>query len=254
LKTLVVLPTYNEAGNIAGILDRVLSHGIFDVLVVDDNSQDGTRDIVRGLMDRHDNVQMLERPGKMGLGTAYTTGFKWGLEHGYGCMMEMDSDFSHNPDDMPRFVEAVKGGAHLVIGSRYIGGTISVIGWDFKRLLLSRFGNIYASHILGVPLTDMTSGFRAYTRLALEGIDLESIYSEGYSFQIEMAYYVWCMGLRVEEVPIVFTERAQGSSKMSRNIVREAVKLPWRLRVRKMMGGIACTPASRTEQNGGKQL
>jgi len=236
----VVLPTYNESHNIGGILERVLGHDIFDVLVVDDNSTDGTRDIVRGFMGRHDNVNMLERPGKMGLGTAYTTGFKWGLQHGYDCMMEMDSDFSHNPDDMPRFVEAVENGAHLVIGSRYIGGTISVIGWDFKRLLLSRFGNIYASHILGVPLTDLTSGFRAYTREALEGIDLESIYSEGYSFQIEMAYYVWCAGLEVREISIIFTERAQGSSKMSRNIVREAVKLPWKLRLRKLVGGINC--------------
>jgi dolichol-phosphate mannosyltransferase len=252
VKTLVVLPTYNEAENIAGILERVLSHGIFDVLVVDDNSQDGTRDIVRGLMDRHDNVQMLERPGKMGLGTAYTTGFKWGLEHGYDCLMEMDSDFSHNPDDMPRFAEAVKGGAHLVIGSRYIGGTISVIGWEFRRLLLSRFGNIYASSILGLPLTDLTSGFRAYTRVALEGIDLESIYSEGYSFQIEMAYYVWCQGLRVQEIPIVFTERAQGSSKMSRNIVREAVKLPWKLRARSILGSIKCKPLTDKETTEGE--
>lgn len=247
MKTLVVLPTYNEARNIGGILERVLGHGIFDVLLVDDNSTDGTRDIVRGFMDRHSNVSMLERPGKLGLGTAYTTGFKWGLEHGYDCMMEMDSDFSHNPGDMPRFVEAVSGGAHLVIGSRYIGGTISVIGWDFKRLLLSRFGNIYASHILGMPLTDLTSGFRAYTRKALEGIDLESIYSEGYSFQIEMAYYVWCSGLRVEEIPIVFTERAQGSSKMSKSIVREAIKLPWKLRMRRFLGGINCSPAPEKE-------
>lgn len=237
------MPTYNEADNISGILHRVLGHGVFDVLVIDDNSTDGTRQIVRDIMQSHGNVQMLERPGKMGLGTAYTTGFKWGLEHGYDCMMEMDSDFSHDPDVMPQFLDAVKGGAHLVIGSRYIGGTISVIGWDFKRLLLSRFGNIYASHILGVPLTDMTSGFRAYTRRALEGIDLDKIYSEGYSFQIEMAYYVWCQGLNVQEIPIIFTERARGSSKMSKSIVREAVKLPWKLRVRRMLGRLNCKPA-----------
>lgn len=243
MKTLVVLPTYNEAENIGGILDRVMAHGIFDVLVVDDNSTDGTRDIVRGFMDRHENINMLERPGKLGLGTAYTTGFRWGLERGYECMMEMDSDFSHNPGDMPRFVAEIENGAHLVIGSRYIGGTISVIGWDFKRLLLSRFGNMYASTILGLSLTDLTSGFRAYSRTALENIDLSSIYSEGYSFQIEMAYYVFSLGLKVEEIHIVFTERAQGSSKMSKSIVREAIKLPWKLRLRKMLGRINSGPA-----------
>lgn len=239
----MVLPTYNEAENIRGILEAVLAHGIFDVLVVDDNSKDGTRDIVREFADKHDNVNMLERPGKLGLGTAYTTGFGWGMQRGYEVMMEMDSDFSHNPAVMPEFLAKVKGGAHLVIGSRYIGGTISVIGWDFKRLLLSRFGNIYASTILGVSLTDMTSGFRAYSRQALEGMDLARICSEGYAFQIEMAYYVLCMGLRVEEVPIVFTERAEGSSKMSKSIVREAVKLPWRLRARKLLGRLPISVA-----------
>ena len=236
MKTLVVLPTYNEARNIKGIMERVLAHGMFDILVVDDNSTDGTADIVRGFAEVNDNVNMIERPGKLGLGTAYTTGFKWGLEQGYECLMEMDSDFSHNPAVMPEFVEKIEDGAALVSGSRYIGGTISVIGWDFKRLLLSRFGNIYATRILGLPLTDMTSGFRAFSRKALEGIDLEAICSEGYSFQIEMAWYVWQMGLKVREIPIVFTERAEGSSKMSRSIIREAVWLPWRLRLRAIFG------------------
>ncbi len=233
MKTLVVLPTYHEVENIRGILEAVLAHGMFDVLVVDDNSQDGTRDIVREFMNAHDNVNMLERPGKMGLGTAYTSGFNWGLERGYDVFMEMDSDFSHNPAIMPEFVKRIEQGAHLVIGSRYIGGTISVVGWDFKRLLLSRFGNVYASTILNVSLTDMTSGFRAYSRRALQGMDLDKIYSEGYAFQIEMAYYVLCMGLSVADIPIIFTERAEGSSKMSKSIVREAVKLPWRLRILK---------------------
>ena len=246
----MVLPTYNEAKNIYGILKHVLAHGIVDVLVVHDNSTDGTRGIVGSIMGEHPNVSMLERPAKLGLGTAYTTGFRWGLERGYDCMMEMDSDFSHDPVIMPSFVEAIKAGAHLVIGSRYIGGTISVIGWDFKRLLLSRFGNIYAATILRMPLTDLTSGFRAYTRQALEGIDLDSICSQGYSFQIEMAYYVWCQGLRVREIPIVFTERAQGSSKMSKSIVREAVKLPWRLRLRTMLGRMSCRPSPEAEKEG----
>lgn len=246
------MPTYNEKQNIRGILDRVVAHGMFDVLVVDDNSQDGTRQIVRDFMEVHLNVQMIERPGKLGLGTAYTTGFKWGLEHGYDCFMEMDSDFSHNPEDMPRFVQKIQEGAHLVIGSRYIGGTISVIGWDFKRLLLSRFGNFYASRILGVPLSDMTSGFRAYSRHALESMCLDSIFSQGYSFQIEMAYYVWTAGLRVEEIPIVFTERLEGSSKMSKKIVHEAIRLPWKLRFRSLLRGGSV--AGRVNNSGGSDV
>ena len=236
MKTLVVLPTYNEGENIAGILDRVLAHGLFDVMVVDDNSSDGTRETVRGYVTKYENVHIIEREGKLGLGTAYVAGFLWGLEHGYDCFMEMDSDFSHNPDDMPAFVKRVEAGADLAIGSRYLGGTISVVGWDFRRLLLSRFGNIYASTILSAPLSDMTSGFRAYSRRALEAIELEQVKSEGYAFQIEMAYYVLSLGLKVDEVSIVFTERIMGSSKMSKSIVREAIPLPWKLRMRSVLG------------------
>ncbi len=236
MKTLVVLPTYNEGENIAGILDQVLAHGIFDVMVVDDNSSDGTRQTVRGYVTQHENVHIIEREGKLGLGTAYVAGFLWGLARGYDCLMEMDSDFSHNPDDMPAFVESVEAGADLAIGSRYLDGTISVVGWDFRRLLLSRFGNIYASTILSAPLSDMTSGFRAYSRRALEGMELEQVRSEGYAFQIEMAYYVLSMGLKVDEVPIIFTERTKGSSKMSKSIVREAIPLPWKLRFRSVLG------------------
>ncbi|MCK4911588.1 MAG: polyprenol monophosphomannose synthase [Thermodesulfovibrionales bacterium] len=238
MKTLVVLPTYNEGENIAGILDQVLAHGLFDVMVVDDNSADGTREKVREYVTQHDNVNIIEREGKLGLGTAYVEGFLWGLERGYDCFMEMDSDFSHNPGDMPAFVESVQAGADLAIGSRYLGGTISVVGWDFKRLLLSRFGNIYASTILATELSDMTSGFRAYSRRALEAIELEKVRSEGYAFQIEMAYYVLCMGFKVVEVPIIFTERTRGSSKMSKSIVREAIPLPWKLRIRSVLGGL----------------
>ncbi len=235
---MVVLPTYNEGENIAGILDQVLAHGLFDVMVVDDNSTDGTRQTVRGYVTQHENVHIIERAGKLGLGTAYVEGFLWGLERGYDCFMEMDSDFSHNPDDMPAFVESVGAGADLAIGSRYLGSTISVVGWDFKRLLLSRFGNIYASTILSTELSDMTSGFRAYSRRALEGIELKQVRSEGYAFQIEMAYYVLRMGFKVLEVPIIFTERTRGSSKMSKSIVHEAIPLPWKLRLRSVLGGL----------------
>ena len=245
MKTLVILPTYNEHENMDGIIRSVLAHGLFDILVVDDNSGDGTRDIVRSWMQREESVNMLERPSKMGLGTAYVAGFKWGLERGYECFIEMDSDFSHDPARLSAFYDEVKNtGAGLVIGSRYIGGTISVIGWDFKRLLLSRFGNFYASTILQLPLTDMTSGFRAFSREALECIDLDSVKSEGYAFQIEMAYYVWESGLVVKDLPIIFTERAEGTSKMSGGIVREAVRLPWKLRARKLFGTLKVKRAS----------
>jgi dolichol-phosphate mannosyltransferase len=234
MKSLVILPTYNEKENISTVIDMVLEHGVFDILIVDDNSSDGTREIAINRAEMETKVNLIKRPEKMGLGTAYITGFKWGIERGYGCLIEMDSDLSHDPHELPKFAAGVEGGADLVIGSRYIGGRISVVGWDFKRLLLSRFGNIYASFLLNTPLKDMTSGFRGFSRKALESIELDEISSEGYAFQIEMAYYVWKSGMLVKEIPIVFTERAKGSSKMSKEIVREAIWLPWRLIAKRM--------------------
>lgn len=230
MNTLVILPTYNEEETLPVVIIKILDQEGFDILVVDDNSNDSTAEIARQWMERNRRVNLIERPGKLGLGTAYIAGFNWGLERNYDCFIEMDSDLSHNPRDLPKFVEEIKEGSELVIGSRYLGGKISVVGWDFRRLLLSRFGNFYASCILKIPLSDMTSGFRAFTRRALESISLERIHSEGYAFQIEMAYYVSRTGLKISEIPIVFTERARGVSKMSKKIVREAVRLPWRLR------------------------
>ncbi len=230
MKTLVILPTYNEKDTLHVAIIKILAYEGFDILVVDDNSTDGTRDIAKHWVEKDSRVNLLERPAKLGLGTAYIDGFKWGLERGYDCFMEMDSDLSHNPMDLPRFIQEMEKGSGLVIGSRYMDGKISVVGWDFRRLLLSRFGNFYASRILGVRLTDMTSGFRAFSRKALEHIALDKIHSEGYAFQIEMAYYVWRSGLNVAEIPIIFTERARGLSKMSKHIIREAVWLPWKLR------------------------
>lgn len=230
MNTLVILPTYNERETLPRVMSKILELEGFDILVVDDNSRDGTGEVAAEWAARDARVHLLRRPAKLGLGTAYTTGFRWGLERNYDCMVEMDSDLSHDPADLTRLAAEIQKGCGLVIGSRYIGGKISVVGWDFHRLLLSRFGNFYASRILRVPLTDLTGGFRAFGRKALERIDLERIHSEGYAFQIEMAYYVWRSGLGVREIPIIFTERERGSSKMSKKIIREAVWLPWRLR------------------------
>jgi dolichol-phosphate mannosyltransferase len=232
MKILVVMPTYNEKGNIEIALQRVLEHEGIDVLIVDDSSDDGTAEVARDRANNNERVNLIERPEKLGLGTAYITGFKWGLQGGYDCLMEMDTDLSHDPAELPNFAEKIEDGSDLVIGSRYIDGKISVLGWDFKRLLLSRFGNFYASRILKAPLTDMTSGFRAFSKRALSAIDLDAVRSEGYAFQIEMAYNVWRRGMKVIEIPIVFTERTRGRSKMSKEIIREAVWLPWRLRLR----------------------
>jgi dolichol-phosphate mannosyltransferase len=201
--------------------------------VVDDASPDGTAQVVKEIMSREMGVSLVERPGKLGLGTAYITGFKWGLQRGYEYFIEMDSDGSHNPEALPWFLREIEGYG-LVIGSRYLNKRISVVGWDFRRLLMSKFGNLYASVILGIRLTDLTSGFRCYTREALEAIDLDRIHSSGYSFQIEMAYLVRMSGLKVHEMPIIFYDRNSGVSKMSRKIVREAMVLPWMLRLREM--------------------
>ncbi len=232
-KALVIIPTYNEKAGLPGIIGAVLKYETFDILIVDDASPDGTAGVVKDIMSRNDRVFLVERPGKLGLGTAYVEGFKWGLQRGYEYLIEMDADGSHNPDALPWFIREIEGYG-LVIGSRYLSKRISVVGWDFRRLLMSKFGNMYASVILGIGLTDMTSGFRCYTREALEAIDLDRIHSSGYSFQIEMAYLVLMSGFKVHEMPIIFYDRNSGSSKMSGKIVREAMALPWMLRLREM--------------------
>jgi dolichol-phosphate mannosyltransferase len=234
-KALVIIPTYNERETLPVIIDSVLRHNGFDVLVIDDGSPDGTAELVKGTIHINKRVFLIERPGKLGLGTAYVTGFKWGLERGYDYLIEMDADGSHNPDELPFFRDAMNDGCGLVIGSRYLNGTISVVGWDFRRLMLSKFGNYYASWILGMKLTDLTSGFRCYSNEALSSIDLDRIHSNGYSFQIEMAFRVSSAGFGVGEVPIIFRERESGQSKMSRKIIREAMFLPWRLRFGRLM-------------------
>jgi dolichol-phosphate mannosyltransferase len=235
MKSLVILPTYNESKTLPQVFSKIYDFEWLDALVIDDNSSDGTADIAAKWSDKSERFHLAKRPGKMGLGSAYIDGFKWGLDRGYDYFFEMDSDLSHNPDALPWFIKEMdEKGYDLLIGSRYINNTISVVGWDFKRLLLSKFGNLYASKILSLKLTDLTSGFRCYKRQAIAAIDLDRVYSNGYGFQIEMAYRVIKAGFTVGEMPITFYERSYGSSKMSRQIIREAVILPWRLRIKEI--------------------
>lgn len=231
MKTLVIIPTYNERNNLPKILDGVLQHNDIHVLVIDDTSPDGTAEVAHEFERKTERVFVIERTGKLGLGTAYITGFKWGMEKGYDCFIEMDADGSHDPEVLPYFIREIQNGYDLVIGSRYTGGTISVIGWSFKRLMLSKIGNLYASILLELHLTDSTSGFRCYSRKALESINLDMVRSNGYAFQIEMAYQMKRAGLEIREIPIIFYERTHGKSKMSGKIVKEAIILPWRLRI-----------------------
>ena len=230
-QTLVIIPTYNERETLPRLIEAVLSRPGFDLLVVDDGSPDGTGQFVSELMTTEKRLFLIERRGKQGLGTAYVQGFKWGLGRGYSFFVEMDADGSHDPAALPGMVRKAAKGCGLVIGSRYLHGTISVVGWDFYRLLLSKSGNFYASRMLGLKLTDLTSGFRCYSRKAMERLDLDEIHSNGYGFQIEMAFRVAAAGLPIGELPIIFYERESGASKMSGAIIREAAALPWRLRL-----------------------
>ncbi|MGC9045791.1 polyprenol monophosphomannose synthase [Thermodesulfovibrio sp. 3462-1] len=230
MNVLVILPTYNEAENVEKLIPRLLEHEV-DILFIDDASKDNTAEKIKKWIKQSERVNLIQRPAKLGLGTAYVTGFKWALNRHYDCIFEMDADLSHDPGDIPKFIEKCNEGYDLVIGSRYTRGTISVVGWDFRRLLLSKFANKYAITILGLKfLTDVTSGYRCYQRRVLEVIELDSIKSNGYAFQIEMIYRAYKLGFKITEIPIIFYERNSGSSKMSKKIVREAAIMVWRLR------------------------
>jgi dolichol-phosphate mannosyltransferase len=227
-RTLVVIPTYNERENLPPLAQRLLALPVsVDMLVVDDNSPDGTGKIADELAAKNPAIHVLHRMEKSGLGRAYIAGFKWALENGYEFVFELDGDFSHNPDDIPMFLEAAKN-AELVLGSRYLNG-IRIINWPLSRLMLSKSAAAYVRIITGMPFTDPTGGYKCFRRRALEAIRLEEVQSNGYSFQIEMTHKLWRQGLRVLEVPIVFTDRFQGHSKMSGHIVREALVMVWRL-------------------------
>lgn len=224
---LVVIPTYNERENIEGVVGRVLAQGFIDVLIVDDNSPDGTGQLADALAARHASVHVLHRETKNGLGRAYCDGFAWALRRHYDYIAEMDGDLSHDPSDLPRLIAAA-GEADLAFGSRYLGG-VRVINWPMRRLLLSTAAALYVRIITGMPFSDPTGGFKCFRREALQAVGIESVRSNGYSFQIELTHRLWRQGYRIVEVPIVFTERIQGRSKMSAKIVSEACGMAWRL-------------------------
>ena len=229
-RALVIVPTYNERENIARLVSTVLAQDDrIEMLIVDDASPDGTGEIVAQIRERNPRVHAIHRAGKLGLGTAYLEGFRWALERDYTYIFEMDADFSHDPAHLPQFLTAIED-ADVVLGSRYRDNRVTVVNWPVSRLLLSFFANIYARTITGLPLYDATGGFKAFRREVLEAIDLDAVRSNGYAFQIEMSFRAWRRGFRLREIPIVFVDRTEGQSKMSKRIIREAVWMVWRLR------------------------
>jgi dolichol-phosphate mannosyltransferase len=232
---LVIMPTYNERDNLPRIVPQVLAQDArLELLVIDDASPDGTGALADGLA-ADPRVHVLHRSGKLGLGTAYLEGFRWAIARGYDWVFEMDADFSHDPGHLPQFIEAL-GQYDLVIGSRYLGGRVTVVNWPITRLLLSYFANVYARIITGLPVADATAGFKAFRREVLEAIALDRVESEGYAFQIEMSMRAWKKGFRLAEIPIVFVDRSLGESKMSKKIIREAVWKVWKLRALALFG------------------
>jgi len=229
-RALIIVPTYNERENVARLIETILSQDErLDILVVDDGSPDGTAAIVEGIIASNARVHILCRPRKMGLGTAYLAGFRWGIERRYDVLFEMDADFSHDPAHLPDFLRAI-GRTDVVLGSRYREGKVTVVNWPISRLILSYFANVYARAVTGLPLWDATGGFKCFRRQVLESIDFNKVRSNGYAFQIEMSYRAWKRGFQLVEIPIVFVDRTEGQSKMSRAIVREAIWMVWRLR------------------------
>ncbi|HDY87023.1 MAG TPA: polyprenol monophosphomannose synthase [bacterium] len=235
MKGLIIIPTYNESENIADITRAVLELPYnFNVLIVDDNSPDGTGELADKLSGIDSHVHVLHKPEKKGIGPAYIAGFKWGLENGYDILFEMDADFSHRPHYLHDFMKAIEE-ADLVLGSRYLSG-VNVVNWPLGRLLISYFANVYSKIITGLPVNDSTGGFKCFRREVLEAIDLTEIHSSGYSFQIEMTMRAHAKGFRIKEIPIIFYDRAKGTSKMSLHIAREAAYMVWKLRVLKIIG------------------
>lgn len=234
-RKIVIIPTYNERENIENIIRKVFSlDGGYDILIIDDGSPDGTAAIVKRLQQEFpERLHMIERPGKLGLGTAYITGFKWSIDKGYDYTFEMDADFSHNPEDLPRLYQACKDGADLAIGSRYCDG-ISVINWPIGRIIMSYYASVYVRTVLGMKVYDCTAGFKCYSNEVLRTIDMDKVEMKGYGFQIEMKYTTYKLGFKITEVPIIFVNRKAGTSKMSGGIFGEAFWGVLKLRFRKL--------------------
>ena len=235
MKTLIIIPTYNELENLPRLLPEVLSKDeSIEVLIVDDNSPDGTAAFVKNEMKVNNRIHLIIRQSKQGLGTAYIAGFKYALQNNFQIIFEMDADFSHDPKEIPRFLDEIKN-SDVILGSRYING-VNVINWPLRRLLLSSFANLYTRVITGMPIHDATGGFKCFRREVLEAIDLDRVTSNGYAFQIEMTFKAWKKGFKVKEIPIIFVDRVKGKSKMSKKIVREAVTMVWKLRIKSILG------------------
>ncbi len=237
-RALVIIPTYNEAANVPNLVPQVLCQDPrLEILIVDDNSPDGTGQLAEAIAQAEPRVHVLHRDGKRGLGTAYVTGFRWALEREYAYVFEMDADFSHDPGHLKHFLKATEG-ADLVLGSRYLDGRVTVVNWPMPRLVLSYFANIYARWLTGLRIWDLTGGFKCFRRRVLEAVDLSRVRSNGYAFQIEMSVRAWRKGFTLKEIPIVFVDRTEGQSKMNQAIVREAVWMVPRLRLMAWFGRI----------------
>lgn len=235
MRAIIIIPTYNEIHNIKKLIPELLErYPEADILIVDDNSPDGTAEYVKNLGENDKRIKLIWREKKLGLGTAYVAGFKYMLANGYDVAVQMDADFSHDPKEIKNFCN-VSEDYDLVIGSRYIDG-VRVINWPIRRLLLSYSANLYTRIITGMPVKDGTGGFKCFRRKVLESINLDAIHSNGYSFQIEMNYKAWKKGYKLKEIPITFTDRVHGTSKMSKKIVREAIVMVWKLRLKSIFG------------------
>lgn len=237
MKALVIIPTYNERENLVPLLKQIFSEGLpLEVLIIDDNSPDGTGAVADEIAASDPRVHTMHRAGKMGLGSAYVAGFQYALQRDYDAVFEMDADFSHNPDSLPEFLRELEN-ADLVVGSRYLHG-VTVVNWPLKRLVLSYGANVYSRVITGMSIKDLTGGYKCFRRQVLEALDLSRVKSDGYGFQIEINYKAWRKGFRIKEIPIMFVDRRAGESKMNQKIVWEAAWMVWRLRILDLLGAL----------------